>query len=121
MKKAFAVIITSILMMCLMVSCGEKTMRIANLDQSTNSFSFIDTSSGEEIEYDKLILDGQEVIDYAISSNAFADSIMFATKEGQIVREGNRTEFSDMTAYTTEAELIYELKDGVLTIIGVKE
>ena len=56
-----------------------------------------------------------------IPYNDIVTSVMFATREGQIVRDGNRTTFSDMTAYTINAELLYELNDGVLNITGIKE
>ena len=90
------------------------------MDTSANTFDFLDTSSGAKIEYDKLIVGGEEVIDYEVS-DGIVTSVMFATREGQIVRDGNRTTFSDMTAYTINAELLYELNDGVLNITGIKE
>lgn len=120
-KKILAAILIGVLMLCLLTGCSKaKTIRIANVDAAANTFDFLDTSSGVKIEYNKLIVDGEEVIDYEVSSG-IVTSVMFATREGQIVREGNRTTFSDMTAYTINAELLYELNDGVLTITGIEE
>ncbi len=105
---------------CMLAGCGKKTIRIANVDEAKNTFDFIESGSGKKVAYEKLVVDGKEVIDWACTSLAGVDAVMFATEEGQIVREGNRTSFSGMKAYTTAAELLYDLKDGVLTITGTK-
>lgn len=98
---------------------GKKTMRIANVDEAANTFDLVDSGSKQKLEHDKLIVNGREVVDWLCTGMAGSKAVVFATEEGQIVRDGNRTTYSGQ-AYTTDAKLEYELKDGVLTIIGAK-
>ena len=105
---------------CVLTGCGKKTIRIANVNETENTFDLVESGSGKKVAYDRLIVDGKEVIDWACIDMAGMDAVMFATEEGQIVREGNQTSFSGMKAYTTAAELLYDMKDGVLTITGTK-
>jgi hypothetical protein len=54
-------------------------------------------------------------VDWLCKGTAGSKAVVFATKEGQIVRDGNKTTYSGQ-GYTTEAMLEYGLKDGTLTI-----
>ena len=98
--------------------CGKKTIRIANVNEEKNTFDFVD-GSGKKIAYDRLVVNGKEVVDWQCMSMAMNQTVVFATEEGQIVREGNKTTYGGQ-GYTTNAELYYELKDGTLTILGTK-
>ena len=101
-----------------LAGCGKKTMKIANVNEAANTFDFVD-GSGNKISYDRLVVNGKEVLDWQCMSMAMNQTVVFATEEGQIVREGNRTTYGGQ-AYTTNAKLVYELKDGTLTILDVK-
>lgn len=79
---------------------------------------FVD-SSGNEIEYISLVIGGKEVVDYQCTEMQGLGCVVFATEEGQILRENGRTTYGGQ-AYTEAAKLLYELNDGVLTITGGK-
>ena len=98
--------------------CGKKTIRLANVNEEKNTFDFVD-GSGKKIEYDRLVVNGKEVVDWQCTGMAMYQTVIFATEAGQIVREGNKTSYSGQ-GYTTNAELLYELKGGTLTILGTK-
>ncbi|MGP1349790.1 MAG: hypothetical protein ACTTK0_09155 [Stomatobaculum sp.] len=120
-RKTTGFFLTVFLMLAisvLLTGCGQKTLQIKVIDKQENTFMFVD-SSGNEIEYDSLVIGGKEVIDYQCTEMLGLGCVAFATEEGQIVREGGRTTYSGQ-AYTEAAELLYELKDGVLTITGTK-
>ena len=117
--KSLFVLLLVIAMVC--TGCGgKKTMTIANVNEAANTFDLVDTGTKQVLEYDKLIVNGKEVVDWLCTSMAGSKAVVFATEEGQIVRDGNRTTYSGQ-GYTTVAKLEYELKDGTLTIIGVKK
>lgn len=94
-------------------------MKLANVNEAANTFDLVDSRSGQKLEYDKLIVNGKEVVDWHCTGVAGSEVVVFATEAGQIVRDGNRTTYSGQ-AYTIDAKLEYELKDGTLTITGVK-
>lgn len=120
MRKSIAIALMLALAACALVGCGGgKTLRITNVNVEANTFDLVESGSGAKVSYDKLVVNGKEVIDWACSSMT-GGTVMFATEEGQIVRKGNETTFNNLTAYTSAAKLEYELKDGVLTITGVK-
>lgn len=113
---AAALLVAAIALVC--AGCGKNTMRIENLNKEANTFDFVDTKTGQTIQYDKLILNGKEVIDHQVMTG-MADSVAFATEEGQIVREGAKVSVSGQ-GYTEAAELEYQLDGGTLTIIDSK-
>ena len=98
---------------------GKKTMAIANVDEAANTFDLVDTITKQALKYDKLIVNGKEVVDWLCTSMAGSKAVVFATVEGQIARDGKKTTYSGQ-GYTTDAKPEYELKDGTLTIIGSK-
>ena len=119
MKKT-GIILALLLLLSLCVGCGgKKTMKLANVNEAKNTFDLVDSGTGQRIEYDRLIIDGKEVVDWLCTSMAGSDAVVFATEEGQIVRDGNRTTFSGH-GYTTEASMEYKLEDGTLTVTGIK-
>lgn len=99
--------------------CGEKTLKIANVDEAANTFDLVDSSSGRKIEYDRLTVNGKDVVDWLCTGIMSSQAVVFATEEGQIIRDGSKTTFNGQ-GYTTAARLSYELKDGVLNITGSK-
>ena len=114
------IILALLLLLSLCAGCGgNKTMRIANVNEAANTFDFVDSSTGQKLEYDRLIIDGKEVVDWLCTNMAGSDAVVFATEEGQIVRDGNRTTYSGH-GYTTEAGMEYKLEDGTLTVTGIK-
>ena len=122
LKRAAAWLLAALLLIAvsrILTGCGAKTMQIKVTDRDANTFVLVD-GSGAEIEYDKLMLDGKEVVDHYCSSVQGLDSVAFATGEGQIVRDGSSVTLSGCQSYTAAAELTYELSDGVLTITGTK-
>lgn len=119
MIKAAAIVLAVMAIAAVCVGCGKTTMKIDNLNKEANTFDFVDTKTGQKIQYEKLIIDGKEVIDHQIMTG-MADSVVFATEEGQIVRDGATTSVSGQ-GYTPAAELEYELKGGTLTILGEKK
>ena len=98
---------------------GKKTMAIANVDEAANTFDLVDTATKQALKYDKLIVNGKEVVDWLCAGMVGSKVVVFATEEGQIVREGKKTTYSGQ-GYTTDAKLEYELKDGTLTITSVQ-
>ena len=122
MKKTLCTMLCIILLLAL-TGCGssQATMKIKNINESANTFDFVDTATGKTIEYTTLVVNGKTVVDYECMSLSNAASVAFAYEEGQIVREGNTTSLSGADAYTVYAELLYTLKDGVLTVTGTKD
>ena len=98
---------------------GKKTMAIANVDEAANTFDLVDTGTKQALKYDKLIVNGKEVVDWLCTGMAGSKAVVFAREEGQIARDGKKTTYSGQ-GYTTDANLEYELKDGTLTITGSK-
>ena len=98
---------------------GKKTMAIANVDEAANTFDLVDTATKQALKYDKLIVNGKEVVDWLCAGMVGSKVVVFATEEGQITRDGKKTTYSGQ-GYTTDAKLEYELKDGTLTITGSK-
>ena len=114
------IILALLLLLSLCAGCGgNKTMKIDNVNEAANTFDFVDISTGQKLEYDRLIIDGKEVVDWLCTNMAGSDAVVFATEEGQIVRDGNRTTYSGH-GYTTEAGMEYKLEDGTLTVTGIK-
>lgn len=123
MFKKFLCLVAIVLLAFTLTGCGSgaKTLKIVNVDSMANTFDLVDVATKQKIAYDKLMLMGQEVIDHFCTS-AVTGSVVFAVKEGQIVREGNRVTLGEgLTAYTAYAEMEYELADGVLNITKQKD
>lgn len=99
---------------------GKKTLTIANVDEAANTFDLVDTGTKQVLEYDKLFVNGKEVVDWLCTGTVGYKTVVFATEKSQIVRDGNKITYSGQ-GYTTVAKLEYELKDDTLTIIGVKK
>lgn len=93
-------------------------LKIENVNTSANTFDLVDTKSGEAINYDILIVEDKEVVDSQCMGVMGTPSVLFATEDGQIERDGNTVTANGGKAYTTAAELEYTLEDGTLTIIG---
>ena len=120
MLKKITVLLFSAMLVVMLSACADgKTLKIENVNTSANTFDFVDTISGEKIVYDRLILDGEDVVDFQCTAS-FSSSVVFATEEGQIVREGNKITYNGK-AYTTAAELKYTLEDGTLSITGTED
>ena len=131
MKKLLSAAFLIVLFALVLCSCG-KTISITNIDSNKNTFDFVD-SSGRVVLFDKMIINGKEVIDYECSGIGKNGAVVFATEKGQIIREETvseedgvetitrRTTFaSNVKAYTPAAKFTFEFADGVLTITGEK-
>ena len=119
-KRSFILLLALLALALVCTACGgKKTMKLANVNAAANTFELVDSGSGQKLAYDRLIVNGKEVVDWLCTGMAGAEVVVFATEEGQIVRDGNTTSYSGQ-GYSTVAKLEYELKDGTLTITGVK-
>jgi len=89
-----------------------------NIDAQQATFSLVDVNSDEQLSYNKIIIDGNEVIDTKtlsiFYSNEIVNGVEFICKVGEIEKEGN-------TVYTEKNELNYKLENGILTILGITE
>jgi hypothetical protein len=120
MCKRITIILTVVIIALTCTACGSnKTMAIANVDEAANTFDLLDTGTQQKLAYSRLIVNGNEVVDWLCTGVAGSKAVVFATQVGQIVRDGNKTTYSGQ-CYTTDAKLEYELKDGTLTVIGMK-
>ena len=138
MKKANFIRVFIAVVMAVMMSCGggsnNQTDKKPNdtsvnklnssakldIDVERQSFRFVDSKSGRELSYNKLIVDGNAVIDTYVMA-MMTKSVAFAFKEGEIVREGGSVTLNCKIAYTEHSELNYTLENGVLTILGLVE
>jgi len=118
MKKILAVL-TTIAFCAFIAGCGGgNKLRIANVNKAENTFDFVDTKSGSIIRYQKLMLDGKEVVDHYCGESIVGRSgtVLFAHDRSQIVRNGGSVAMSG-GSYSTHAVFNYKLEGGVLSII----
>jgi hypothetical protein len=99
-------------------NCGEKTlkMQIKYINPVANTFSFVDTRSGNSLIYTKLILDGKEVVDTHCITGV-SEGVVFALDKTTIVREPGSVRINGGKAFTVHAVLKYKLEFGILTIL----
>ena len=114
-----SLLIALLVLICTGCGAGQKTLKIANVDKDANTFDLVDTRTRQTIQYDKLILEDKEVVDWLCTEIMGGHFVVLATEPGQIVRDGDKVTFSGH-GYGTTVDLKYELKDGTLTILGEK-
>jgi len=92
-----------------------------DMDVKNGEFHFVDVNGGKKLSYNKLILDGKEVVDTHCWDAAFGGkNVAFAFKRGEIVRSGNSLSLNNCRVFTEHVILNYKLEDEVLTILGVE-
>ncbi len=116
-KKALTLTLCVMLIAILLAGCNTSKLTIQNIDTYANTFDLVDSSTGDVIQYDTLICNGEPVLAcYGIRAAGVAGGAMaFITDEAQINDDGSAN-LSGATAYKSGAEFKYKLDDGVLKI-----
>ncbi len=115
------IFIVGVLLLSILAGCGDgtRTMKIDKVNAQNNTFSFVDTKSGNAIAYKKLIYEGKEVVD-THCMDGMAAGVVFAFNDNTIVRDGGSVKINGGQALTVHAVIKYKLEEGVLTILGIK-
>jgi len=114
-KRALSIVFSATVF-ALLTSCSGAPKLKLDIDSAKGTFSFVDISTGKRLSYQKLFINGKEVIDTHCMSGGMFKSVAFAFEKGEIVRNGSSVTFNCKIAFTEHAELKYKLENGTLTL-----
>ncbi|MDR1347150.1 MAG: hypothetical protein LBJ63_01780 [Prevotellaceae bacterium] len=119
MKRKILIVVAACIGMIMFSACSQNKMKL-DINAEAGTFGFVDVNSGMRLSYDKLIINGKEVVDTHCSGGSAmtGKSVTFAFNRGDIIRNGNSVTTTGDT-YTEYAVLKYKLENGVLTILGI--
>jgi hypothetical protein len=117
MNRKILITIAASISLMMFFACSQGTKAKLIIDVERMYFVFVDAKSGSVLLCKKLIINGKEVVDAHITTALGMKSVVFATEEGEIVRDGNSVTFKS-EGYTENTIFRYRLENDVLTILG---